>query len=372
MKTIRITASVLFIAFLFCGCMNQQTLHNLAVVEGMGIDKKDDALQVSVQTLNYAKGGNLDALNGNITINNSEEGSTLSEAISKLSKDLSRKLFFGQNKLTVFGEELAKSGIDKNLDYFLRSSDSRPDVILCVAKDEAGELLKSEENEALVPCDNMTKLLENGERSGMGAYVTVNEALARYFSQTADIYLPILEKEEKHVRFAGLALFDENKMVDTTNHEETFGILLMNGKIKDGLLNLQDAELGKVGVEVLSVKPKLSVQVQGDTVILHVDFKLKLMLDEVENGHASKMDQKTMQKIEQLAAQRVETLCQKSFDKMKASRCDAICLGEYLRRDDRAAYDRLKNNWGEVLASAQIQINSDCKITKINDNSIRE
>ena len=134
-RTIKLLLCFLLVAATLCGCSGRRTLSNLAVVEGMSIDRAANGVSVSVQTLNMTKSGNgSEALSGNITINTAESGAGISQALSKLSKDLSRNLFLGQNKITVFSSSVARHGVGDNMDYFVRSAASRPDVLLCVAE----------------------------------------------------------------------------------------------------------------------------------------------------------------------------------------------------------------------------------------------
>ena len=194
-RTIKLLLCFLLVAATLCGCSGRRTLSNLAVVEGMSIDRAANGVSVSVQTLNMTKSGNgSEALSGNITINTAESGAGISQALSKLSKDLSRNLFLGQNKITVFSSSVARHGVGDNMDYFVRSAASRPDVLLCVADGNAKALLQSKEDDALVPSANMVHLLQNGQDSGMGAVVSVNDALRRFASPTSDIYLPLLKR----------------------------------------------------------------------------------------------------------------------------------------------------------------------------------
>ena len=203
-RTIKLFLCFLLVAATLCGCSGRRTLSNLAVVEGMSIDRAANGVSVSVQTLNMTKSGNgSEALSGNITINTAESGTGISQALSKLSKDLSRNLFLGQNKITVFSSSVARHGVGDNMDYFVRSAASRPDVLLCVADGNAKALLQSKEDDALVPSANMVHLLQNGQDSGMGAVVSVNDALRCFASPTSDIYLPLLKRVGTHTAFVG-------------------------------------------------------------------------------------------------------------------------------------------------------------------------
>lgn len=373
MKLFKIIAAALIIVFSFSGCMERQTLRDLSIVEGMAIDESENEITVSVQTLNLAKSGTgSEALGGNITLNSSEKGTTISEAISKLSKDLSSKLFLGQNKMTVFGRDLAENGVEDNLDYFIRSAYSRPDVLLCIAEGKASDILKCKENDALVPSEDIVRLLTNGERSGMGAAVTVNETLNRYASPTSDIYLPMLNANDDVVEFDGLALFSGNKMAGVANAEETFGILMMNGKVENALLNLYDEKMGNIGVNILSSKVKRSAEIENGQVVFKVRLKMDLMLDELENGYVSTIDNDAIDKIERLSCEKVQNICNTAYTKMKDCRCDGVKAGEYLAKSSSETYNQLKDNWDDYFAASALETSVECNITKINDNSIEE
>lgn len=51
-RTIKLLLCFLLVAATLCGCSGRRTLSNLAVVEGMSIDRAANGVSVSVQTLN--------------------------------------------------------------------------------------------------------------------------------------------------------------------------------------------------------------------------------------------------------------------------------------------------------------------------------
>ncbi len=372
-RTVRILLCLLLVAATLSGCVGRRTLSNLAVVEGMSIDRTEEGMSVSVQTLNLTKSGNgSEALSGNITINTAESGAGISQALSKLSKDLSRNLFLGQNKITIFSSSVARQGVGDNMDYFVRSAASRPDVLLCVADGDAKDLLESKEDDALVPSENMVRLLENGQDSGMGAVVSVNDALRRFASPTSDIYLPILKNKSDHTAFVGLALFDDGKMTTAADLTDTFGVLLMNGKIKSGLLTLKNDALGHIGVELVSCKVKTNSVMKDGRLVFRVTVQAQLMLDEVQKGYISTIDNQAIAAIQHLAEQRLVELCTGAYACLQAAGCDGVQAGAQLAMTDPAAYAAAKKDWNRVFSASAIEASCRCRITKINDNSIRE
>ena len=206
----------------------------------------------------------------------------------------------------------------------------------------------------------------------MGAVVSVNDALRRFASPTSDIYLPLLKRVDTHTAFVGLALFDGGKMTATADMDDTFGILLMNGKIKSGLLTLQNDKLGHIGVELVSCKVGAKSAIENGRTVFRVTVQAQLMLDEVQKGYISTIDNRSIAVIERLAEQKLVDLCTGAYACLQAAGCDGVQVGARLAMSDPAGYAAVKADWNRAFSASVIQAVCHCRITKINDNSIRE
>lgn len=370
MRNFKIAICISLVAFLLCGCVETPKLRDLCIIEGMSIDEKDSGVEMTIQSLNFsAEGGSAKSLSGNITINTAGDGETISSGIADISKKLTKKLFFGQNKLIVFGRELAETSIEDNIDYFVRSPDSRPDVILCVSDTKGSDILESEENDAVVPCENIVTLLKTGEEMGFTSYVTVADALKLYVDKTSDIFLPVLSYEGDSVEIAGIGLFDGERLSGTLDEEETKGFLLIKNKIKDSYIMIKDEEHGNIGLKIISPKTKLYVTRSGETLTFHVKIKTSLEIDEIENGLMSDIATESIRIFEQLAQQEIIQLSEKAFGACQRYSSDSMRIGEYLCKADKGYYSSVQDNWKEHFKNVQIKVETTCKVTKVNDNS---
>ena len=152
MKGIKVIAALLIVCLALSGCSSRKNLKDLSVVEGLGIDSDSNGVCLTVQTLNLVNGGNgTDALSGNITLNTSGSGQNISSAAATVSESLSKNLFFGQNKLLVFGMDIAENDLSHCFDYLTRSENSRPNVAVCISSGKAAQLLECDQCDALVP-----------------------------------------------------------------------------------------------------------------------------------------------------------------------------------------------------------------------------
>ncbi len=373
MKSFRIIALVLVIALAFSGCMNTQNLKDLTVVQGLGVDVNADDTKITVQYLNLAKSGSAtDALNGNITTTADGSANNISDAISVAAKSLSQKIFFGQNKIIVFGNEYSKVGIDKGLDYLLRSIDSRPDVLVAISADTAENVIKSTQNGARIPAENIYQLLKVGQDNGLGAVVTVNDLLNLYADETSDIYLPLLKTEDKIASCEGVVVFSDNKSVKTLDPRQTFGFLFVKNKINGGSLTVKSEEFGFVGLEIIDSVTKCKVSTQGTKITFHCDVSVVLLLNELEKGITTDLKPAKIGDIQKLVENQVEDMCKSAVNACTNSNSDPFMIGRYLAKEDVELYNLLKENWHDTLPDVEFKVKVDAKLKNVNDNSVRE
>ena len=355
---------------LFSGCSTRNNLKDLSVVEGVGIDFADGKITATVQSLNLIKeGSGAEALSGNVTMNTVGQGSTISSAIESVSKTTSKKLFFGQNRIVVFGMDMAESYLDKSLDYLLRSSDSRSDVTIAIAEKEAAEIMESPENESLVPAQTISSLLCLSEKSGYGAHVTTNELLNAYADKTSDIYLPVLGVKEKSSTVLGIAIYNDTNLVKILDENESFGFLFLRNKVEQGLLQLKDENLGEIGTDIISAKTKAKADYKDGRVVFKIKIKTSVMLDEVEHGITNELSDKELKAIEKLAEERIAQFCEMAFNACIQNKSDSLRIGEYLAMCKPEVYSRLSDDWENHLQNAQLDVDVKCKLSKINENS---
>ena len=361
----------MLVLLLFSGCSDaSNNLKDLSIVEGMGIDLKDDEIVITVQTLNISKEGfGAEALSGNITMNSEGSGRNISEAISNVKERLSKELFFGQNRLIVFGMDLAKNYISKNLDYLLRSADSRMDVSVCVAEKEAAEIMGSKENDALVPSESITSLLELGEKSGFAVDVTTNELLNVYLDKTSDMYLPVISAGEKSASVVGVAIYNNDELVKVLDKNATYGFLFLSNKISYGVLNVENERFGKIGLNIISSLTMTRADVENGRVVLHANVKTHLMIDTMENGLINAITRENLYEIKGLTEELIYSYCQTAFLDCVQNKSDCLRIGESLAMFSPNDYARLSDDWENVLPTAVLDLNVNCEFKKINENS---
>lgn len=371
MKAIKIIASVVIIAALLSGCSND-TLSRLTIIEGVGIDQNKDKISLSVQYLNLeTSSGTNDTITEGITSVATATQDSIGDCVAAASRVLSKKLFFGQNKIVIFGRDLVEQGIEDSVDYLMRSVDSRPDVLVAMSDTKADDVIRCNEKSAKIPAQTIYELMTNGETAGVSARVTVNMLLDACNDSLTDIYMPILSADKENVICQGIAVFSRGKYAASLNNAQTLGFLLMHNKVSDGTVSVSNREMKNVVCQILSADAKNRVVVNGNELSFISDIKVEIMLDEVQNGITTAVDEKQISAIEQLVNEYLETQCRRAFYTCVYSESDALMLSRMLAKENEGAYRSLQSNFRSSMKNIKPVITVHSRLEKINDSMYR-
>lgn len=363
-------AALLLIMLLLCGCVQTEHLSDISIVEGMSVEQNGSVYVVTVQTLNLAKNGNAaEGISGNVTMNISGRGDNISLAIDNAAEGLSKKLFFGQNRIVILGGDIADTACEACLDFFIRSSNSQPDVALCISQGNPAEVLENEEHDALVPAQALSKMLKNGQENGFAAYVTASELANLYLDETSDFYLPIVELDGDNTYSSKTAVFSGTHRAAVLDKNETLGFLIIKNKVRGGVLTVEDGELGRVSFEIASSRANTKAQLADGRPVLYADIKLKLVINEIEKGAENKTSEEDVLRLEREAQALVAEYCRSAFNSCTQNGSDALQIGKHIARHSNSQYNEIKNGWHNLLPFANLEINVKCSCEKINDNA---
>lgn len=370
-KCIKIFFSLFLCFLLFTGCTGSRHLKDLFIVEGLGIDYYDNNLSVTLQGLKVNVSNASDTPLGNMVVNTSASGTTVSNAINNIAKAVSKRAFFGHNKIIVLSKELAQNDIKNYIDYFLRSEDSRADVAICVSNEKAKFILESKENDANVPSENILFLINNNEETGQSILVNENEFIMLYEDKYSDIYLPVIERkdDESTVKSAGIALFSDNRLAYITNDIETKGFVILNNKAKDVLIQISDEKFGKIDVKLSNIKCKKSASIVENKAYFNVEINADIILGEIEKGTQNKLSKKDNKRLCALVEKACNEMISETYNACIYAKSNALRIGKFIARDCPEYYEKHLSDSNGGFQEAELNVNSYINLEKISDNS---
>jgi len=381
---------------LFCassilaGCWNRRELNDIAIAVALGFDKSGDQYAVSAQIVNpgevAAKKGGGDK--GAPVVTYTEKGDTVFEALRKILTQSPRKIYLSHVRIVVFGEELAKEGIGKTLDFLSRDHEMRTDFFIAVAKGIPAEktLRLYTIPQEIIPANKLFKSIEAASNAwAVASKVTLDELIADIVSEGKH---PVLtgvglagpknneETETKknverikpisNLYIRGMAVFKHDKLVGWLNEDESKGYNYTQGNVKSTVVEVACPKGGKLGVEVVRTKEKVKGKIgKYERPQIAIELRVEANVADVEcdidlsrNQSIYELEKRTEQEIKNV----IEAAVQKAQEKYKV---DIFGFGEVFYRSEPKAWKKMKKDWDEQFADLPVNVKVDVKIRRL-------
>ncbi|HZH58783.1 MAG TPA: Ger(x)C family spore germination protein [Metabacillus sp.] len=374
---------VFFMLLLTTGCWSKKDLNELAIVTAIGIDKTDDGYSVSIQVLNPSE------LAGNTRSGRTEvvrfikTGETIFETLRKLSTDSPRRIYLAHLREVVFGEELAKDGIGKALDFISRDHEMRTDFYITVAKGStAADILNVQTAIEKVPANKLFNSLENSENVWAATKtVQLDELINSIVSKGKE---PVLTgiysygnseygsnienvhnvSPETGLRLDYLAVFKKDKLIGWLNMDESKGFNYVTDTIKNTVVTIETDD-GKVSIETLRSKTKVRGKMNKGKPVIDITIDTEGNLADVESSiDLSKPE--NVDKLEKEYQNNIKEKVQSSIKKVQEEfQSDIFGFGEVIHRADPKAWKGIEDNWDEMFTNLDINVEVKAEIRRL-------
>lgn len=297
MRKAAIIAVLVVIITALSGCKQiargRTEIDKLFIVRLVSIDEgQDGRIKVTLTTKSLAQGGA-----GSETQQKGEsivaEGETILEAVRSLQAYSDRKPNFGHTEFILFGEAIARKGIQPYIDFFSRTSDVRNSAKLYIVKGSTANDLVTETNTTkMFIGDRLVSIEETVPGTGLSSTVTLNEAMLILDNKQLGLFLPFLEmtdtrtieEQQQNIRdvlFKGYALFGQDKLHGFTSEEEARGINWIMDRIRSGIIVVRSKRGDKVSLEIVDSKVKLQPRIADNKLYCTVKLSFITNIGEV-------------------------------------------------------------------------------------------
>ncbi|WP_340372837.1 Ger(x)C family spore germination protein [Peribacillus sp. FSL E2-0218] len=368
-KSISIILLFLMAIPLMTGCWDRVEINDLAIVTAASIDKKDDdSIELSIQVFipksissGGGEGGPSQGGGGTTTLVKSDVGSNLSEALSKLQGKIPRKVFWGHCKVFVFGERLAKEGIQEQLDFLLRHPQPRERANVFVSKGRGKSILES-----MPPLENYSgEVIKELSDLHLGLRVTLHKLDEMLTSKSQAVALPFIKilppaKGEAKLQgipyIFGTALFKKDKMTGTMTDKDTMGLLWLKDEMESYTVTLSPE-----GIKgLISINP-ISTQVSVIPQIVNGNWKASVKIDTegtvIQNGTKLNLSVPESLNIVESAYQKdIEKRIRVAFLHLQGNGDDVIGLAKEFYRKYPKQFSEAESNWKEIFKEMEVEV----------------
>ncbi len=291
--------ALLILFFFFGSITNTLTLNNRAIVVGMAIDKKEEKVSVSCQTLVAGQTG-ADKVSNNTYAITTAEGKTLGEAIQKIMVDSAEFVSFAHCNSIIIGKEMANSGkLYENLEELLLNSKIMENTTLVYYDGVADEILSEKIGINLMTSFAVQRMVASSEEFYDTVKCTIKNYLSGVKSQGGAVVMPEVKEgvkveessqgqnqDEKKILLSlrtGACLTKEG-VAGLLSEEEVLSYNLVKKDFNDGLISV-NADGKEEGMEFESKSVNLSYKFKDNAPLSECKIDITLADMNYVNGY---------------------------------------------------------------------------------------
>lgn len=364
--------SMVMLFFLFNGGVDKRVLERMGLIVAAGYDELPNDRILGTMVLYQIDPDAKEKVNVVANTAFTSKGIRSAENVES-----AKKLVSGQVRVTVYQEKLAKKGIINLVDTLSRDADIGTGVYLTVSKNRTFELLSHRYPEFANIGTFLYQDIKQNIRGELLPSPTLHEFLHDYFSPGKDPVLPYITKQGNEVLINRIAMFKDDRMVDTMTLKDAFFLKLLRDRFRSGNLeltidqkplskflrkdNMKQEEKIHLVIEQISSECKIAVK-DEKTPAFDIQIDLESRLQEISSQiDVSKPE--SLKTIQTEINKRLEEHLQKFLKDTQKMNVDPVGFGQKYMSQVRHA-DLTSDKWRELYRKAKFS-------TKVNTLILR-
>lgn len=324
MKKIIILISIIFLC---TGCYDYSEINNIAILNGIGIDYKDNEYEVTYEIINTEKQGTSEE-NTSKSYTISNKASSIEEAIQKNNDSIPKKITFENIQVMIISEEIANMGLTNIADYFLRDNHLTTNFYLVLSRDSTPkEILNYEGQVKSINSETIMKLLSN---STSNITFTIKDQfdylIAEIKDNLIDIIIPCVNINNE-LNINSLAVFKGDKLNYYLREDELNYYSILNKKGENNNILIK-SDLGSI----IIYKSDFNINFINNQYIINLNIDGKL---ESLNENINIKDSNNIDKLESYYHDYINNNLKKYIDKTFFYNSDILGLSKilYIKND---------------------------------------
>lgn len=376
MSKIKMILLLLILTLLLSGCWSKRELNELAIVVALGIDKIDDEYEISIQVVDPSEISSKQPSSGRSpVVTYHAKGKSVFEAIRRMTTLTPRKPYFSHLQIVVIGQKLAEEGLNEPLDFIARDHEFRNDFDVVMSyQTTAKEVLNVLTPIEKMPANKLLNSIKVSEKS-WGSTLTVNtdELLNTLSSKEKSAVLSAVEiegdpklgidqtnveriKTPVILKYSGIAVFKEDKLLGLLSEEESIYFNFLNNKIESTVVVLACPDKGDLTTEITQSKAKIKGIFEKGTPKISIKINVTQNIGEV-NCAINLTQNKTIEYIDKLTENQIKEQTEKTLNIIQKSyKLDILGFGEALHRENPKKWKEMQKEWSTIYPEITVDI----------------
>jgi spore germination protein KC len=353
-----------FISLLFTGCWDYKDIEKRSLVMTIALDKAgpnkvrfdDEVAEFIYSTTSQIK-YNLIHYQG--------EGSNFDTARIDIEASVRNELNNGSVRGLVIGENFAReNGIEEYLNRINKHYDIRKTITLVISKCPTKELIETsvKENRSVgfFVEDNIRTLFQHSDIN-----VNVAKAVSDMRMDGMGTLIPCIDLENDKIKYVGLAVIKDSKLIDIISSQNTTGILLIDAPKVPMTITLIDPKdsSNTTAFKLTKAKKKIKTYYKNDEVIM--DLSLDVRASMTHQYKIVPQDEKALEEIEEALSKNLKNSVEEAIRKSQNDyKVDLFEFIKYFKAQHPVKYRSL--NWRDAFPKAKINVKVNVNITDKN------
>jgi len=291
----------------------------------------------------------------------STKASTITGAIQELDSRLYRRPFFSHVRVILIGEALARDGITKSLDFFVRHPHIRKGTPVIITKGPAKDVLQLENPLvsfsglylSLIP--RITERIKKTPELDLGH-------LSKYVHEQQNFIAPraVLSNDKTEIKYAGAAVFKKDKMIGWLGERETldWNLCCENCNQTELLAPYPRGEdKGTFMVKINNKRVFYDFTYQNGKV--HAIARIYVIADllELQCKECKKLDTKETKLMEDSLSRSIEERVMYTCNQIrKKFGCDIYGIGNRIKKFHPDIWKEVENNWDKHFMEMEMKV----------------
>lgn len=334
-----------------CGCSGGRELHEKLIIQAIAVDSQDDSYRLTAQAYDFQNPKD-EKEPGTRVIE--VQGKTLFDALEGIKHKTSLEPIYSQNMIILIGENVAKSGVNNFIDFFIRHCETRPKVKIGVCRGTAADLLKVRKENNVIKAQNIHDLIPDELNSDVMNFMgSVCGGISDPYAAWVD-----LDNREnpQEIIFKGIGIFDKDVLIDYLSEDDAFGFMIFKGIGGFGSCVVNDEKFGEVTCSVSSASTKIKSELREN---LYPIFKINVVINMEAFSFDNKsedIDLDSTEIPEKRLEEKLRQILQSSLSKVLNMKSDALGFGKVLRNEHAEYFKEVEETWKMFMPKCSYEI----------------
>lgn len=357
------------------GCWSKRELNELSIVSALGIDKDGDGYTVTAQVINPRQISQQTQDIQTPVTNYTTSGRTLFEALRRLKLESPRRIYMSHLRIVVFGEELAREGIAKVIDFLLRDHEMRTDFYMLVAREErAQRILGILTPVEQIPGNKVYLALQTSQRVWGPTYaVDLEELAGDLMSEGKNPVLTgimvegapqtgsSIENIERveapaRLRIGHLAAFKGDRLVGWLDETESRGYNLILENITNSVVTIPCEGEGNITMEITRLQTRVKGELSKGRPEIQIESRVEANMGDAECQvplSGERMQQRMKERLEEEIKGYMEAAVKRARQDLGS---DIFGFGRTIYRAYPKVWEELGSNWEQEFMKLPVSI----------------